>query len=192
MAARAGQVFDLSKTDNEFPNLEASLAEVRRLRDENARLRGLLIEHSIRIAEPRPTSGIPQTPQTVSAARDVGRSASGTAEQRIELFRSLFRGRDDVYAIRWENSDGRSGYMPKADRDWKSYLRAKDRDRKKVDRQTRKFRPLTQDVLRGHLVGDHTVGIYPMLAGRELLVPGGRFRSRIVEAGCRRVCGVMP
>ena len=70
---------------------------------------------------------------------------------------------DDVYAIRWENSDGRSGYMPKADRDWKSYLRAKDQDRKKVDRQTRKFRPLTQDVLRGHLVGDHTVGIYPLL-----------------------------
>ena len=139
------------------------MAEVRRLRDENARLRGLLIEHSIRIAEPRPTSGIPQTPQTISAARDVGRSASGTAEQRIELFRSLFRGRDDVYAIRWENSDGRSGYMPKADRDWKSYLRAKDQDRKKVDRQTRKFRPLTQDVLRGHLVGDHTVGIYPLL-----------------------------
>jgi hypothetical protein len=53
--------------------------------------------------------------------------------------------------------------MPKADRDWKSYLRAKDQDRKKVDRQTRKFRPLTQDVLRSHLVGDHTVGIYPLL-----------------------------
>ena len=35
------QVFDLSKTDNEFPNLEASVAEVRRLRDENARLRRL-------------------------------------------------------------------------------------------------------------------------------------------------------
>jgi hypothetical protein len=39
----------------------------------------------------------------------------------------------------------------------------KTKDRKKVDRQTRKFRPLTQDVVRGHLVGDHTVGIYPLL-----------------------------
>ena len=153
----------MSKTDNEFPNLEASVAEVRRLRDENARLRGLLIEHSIRIPEPRLISGIPQTPQTISTALDVRGSAVGTAQQRIELFRSLFRGRDDVYAIRWENTDGRSGYMPKADRDWKSYLRAKDKDRKKVDRQTRKFRPLTQDVVRGHLVGDHTVGIYPLL-----------------------------
>jgi hypothetical protein len=61
------------------------------------------------------------------------------AEQRIALFRSFFRGHDDVYAVRWENTDGRSGYMPKADRDWKAYLRAKDEDRKKVDRQTRKF-----------------------------------------------------
>ncbi len=41
------QVFDLSKTDNEFPNLEASVAEVRRLRAENAQLRGLLIEHGV-------------------------------------------------------------------------------------------------------------------------------------------------
>ena len=43
------------------------------------------------------------------------------------------------------------------------YLRAKDEERKKVDHQTRKFRPLTDDVVRGHLVGDHTVGIYPLL-----------------------------
>jgi hypothetical protein len=150
----------LSKTDSEFPSLEASLAEVKRLREENARLRSFLIERSIQIPEIPST---PQNPQTISAAPDVCRSAFGTAEQRIELFSSLFRGRDDVYAIRWENADGRSGYMPKADRDWTSYLRAKDKDRKKVDRQTRKFRPLTRNVLRGHLVGDHTVGIYPLL-----------------------------
>jgi superfamily II DNA or RNA helicase len=86
-----------------------------------------------------------------------------TAEQRIALFRSLFRGRDDVYATRWENDDGRSGYMPKADRDWKSYLSAKDEDRKKVDRLTRKYRPLTDDVVRAHLVGEHTLGLYPLL-----------------------------
>jgi hypothetical protein len=87
----------------------------------------------------------------------------GTAEQRIALFRGLFRGREDIYAIRWESGDGRSGYMPKADRDWKSYLRARDEDRKKVDRLTRTYRPLTDDVVRGHLVGEHTVGLYPLL-----------------------------
>ena len=79
------------------------------------------------------------------------------------MFRRLFRGREDVYAIRWENADGRSGYMPKADRDWKSYLSATAEDRKKVDRLTRTYRPLTDDVVRTHLVGEHTVGLYPLL-----------------------------
>ena len=68
-----------------------------------------------------------------------------------------------MFMLRWENANGRSGYMPKADRDWEAYLRAKDEDRKKVDRVTRKFRPLTDEVVRGHLVGDHTIGIYPLL-----------------------------
>src|SRR5260370_19404943 len=53
--------------------------------------------------------------------------------------------------------------MPKADRDWKSYLSAKDEDRKKVDRLTRTYRPLTDEVIHGHLVGEQTVGIYPLL-----------------------------
>jgi hypothetical protein len=34
------------------------------------------------------------------------------ARQRSALFRSLFRGREDVYARRWENDDGRHGYVP--------------------------------------------------------------------------------
>jgi hypothetical protein len=53
--------------------------------------------------------------------------------------------------------------MPKADRDWKSYLSATAEDRKKVDRLTRTYRPLTDDVVRAHLVGEHTAGIYPLL-----------------------------
>jgi hypothetical protein len=151
----------LNKADSELPNFEASLVEVRRLREENARLRGLLIEHRIRI--PDTSTSACGMPPAASATPDAPTIGVGKAEQRIALFRSLFRGRDDVYAIRWENADGRSGYMPKADRDWKSYLRARDEERKKVDHQTRKFRPITDEVVRGHLVGDHTIGIYPLL-----------------------------
>ena len=53
--------------------------------------------------------------------------------------------------------------MQKEDRDWKSYLSATAEDRKKVDRQTRTYRPLTDDVVRAHLVGEHTAGLYPLL-----------------------------
>lgn len=149
----------MSEADPKLLNLESALAETRRLREENARLQRLLHEHGIQIP------GFPVTDETpvATGASSAARTPVLKAEQRIALFRDLFHGRDDVYAVRWENADGRAGYMPKADRDWKAYLRAKDEDRKKVDRQTRKFRPLTDEVVRGHLVGDHTIGIYPLL-----------------------------
>jgi hypothetical protein len=149
----------MSEPDPKLLNLESALVETRRLREENARLQRLLQEHGIQIPGFSFTDGIPVATSAPSCAR----TPVLKAEQRIALFRDLFHGRDDVYAVRWENADGRSGYMPKADRDWKAYLRAKDEDRKKVDRQTRKFRRLTDEVVRGHLVGDDTIGIYPLL-----------------------------
>jgi hypothetical protein len=149
----------VNESDPKFLDLQSALAEVQCLREENVRLRRLLQEHGIRLPVVQSPNGIPVTTSTQPSAH----TPVLKAEQRIALFRSLFHGRDDVYAVRWENADGRSGYMPKADRDWKAYLRAKDQDRKKVDRLTRKFRPLTDEVVRGHLVGDHTIGIHPLL-----------------------------
>ena len=148
----------MNKVDGSLPSSEMSGEEVQRLQEENLRLRSLLITHGIPIPEvANPTGPSPRISGSESSPK------VGTAAQRITLFRSLFRGRDDVYAIRWENADGRTGYMPKADRDWKSYLSATAEDRKKVDRQTRTYRPLTDDVVRAHLVGEHTVGLYPLL-----------------------------
>jgi hypothetical protein len=142
----------MNSVNQKLSSSDASAVEVRRLLEENARLRSLLIAHSIPIPEAaRPTL---QPPQASHSALEARKPGIATAEQRIALFRSLFRGREDIYAIRWENNDGRSGYMPKADRDWKSYLSAKDEDRKKVDRLTRTYRPLTDDVTHGHLVGE--------------------------------------
>lgn len=39
-----------------------------------------------------------------------------TAEN-IDLYMSLFRGREDIFAKRWENYD-KSGYMPAYELDW--------------------------------------------------------------------------
>jgi hypothetical protein len=142
---RRRQWLHVNESNPKLPDLQFALAEMQRLREENARLQRLLQEHGIQIPEIPFTDGIPVAVSAPSGAR----TPVLKAEQRIALFRNLFRGRDDVYAVRWENADGRSGYMPKADRDWKAYLRAKDEDRKKVDRQTRKFRPLTDEVVRG-------------------------------------------
>ena len=110
----------MRKVDGEFSDSGASRAEVQRLREENLRLQRLLSAHGIQI---------PDTKISASDSLPISNSATeawtpgvNTAEERIALFRSLFRGREDVFAIRWQNDDGRSGYMPKADRDWKSYL----------------------------------------------------------------------
>ncbi len=35
-----------------------------------------------------------------------------SAESTLALYQSLFRGRDDVFAIRWQRLDGRTGYSP--------------------------------------------------------------------------------
>jgi hypothetical protein len=42
--------------------------------------------------------------------------------EKISLFMSLFKGRDDVYAKRWQSKDSRSGYTPVCLNEWKSIL----------------------------------------------------------------------
>lgn len=44
--------------------------------------------------------------------------------KHIQLFQSLFKGRTDIYAKRWEK-EGRSGYMPAYDVDWEAYEKHK-------------------------------------------------------------------
>jgi superfamily II DNA or RNA helicase len=130
-----------------------------RLREENARLRRLLEVHSIPIPQLAPE--IPPPTKIVETAAPVDKEER--ARKRIALFRSLFRGREDVYARRWENDDGRHGYMPVVVKDWKAINRSRPEDRKKVDQKTRKFIPLTDAVIENHLLGKETVGVYPLL-----------------------------
>src|SRR5436190_13407496 len=140
-------------------SFESPEDEVKRLRDENSRLRRLLTTHSIAIPEFVPTP-VPAPPPEPTPPVD----KEERARRRIALFRSLFRGREDVYARRWENDDGRSGYVPAAIKDWKAINRSRPEDRKKVAQKTRKFFPLTDAVIENHLRGDETIGVYPLLA----------------------------
>lgn len=133
--------------------------ECRRLREENARLRQLLMEHNIPI--PPVQSAMQTCVKPVEALPSDERQER--ARKKIALFRKLFRGREDVYAQRWESPDGRSGYSPAAQKDWKAINRSKPEERKKVDQRTRKFFPLTDAVIENHLLGKETIGVYPLL-----------------------------
>src|SRR5206468_1668675 len=123
-----------------------------RLREENARLRRLLAVHSIPIPQLAPENPTPT--ETVETAPAVDKEER--ARKRIALFQSLFRGRRDVYARRWENTDGRSGYVPAAVKDWNAINKSRPEERKRVDQRTRKFLPLTDAVVADHLLGKET------------------------------------
>ncbi len=45
-------------------------------------------------------------------------------EKKIELFLTLFKGRNDIYAKRWEKGS-RTGYMPAYKVDWSDYNKHK-------------------------------------------------------------------
>ena len=89
------------------------------------------------------------------------------AKQRIGLFRSLFRGREDIHARRWTTADGRSGYSPAALMDWGAIHSSNPDDRKKVARQTRTFLPLTDAVVENHLLGKEMSAKSPRKSGAE-------------------------
>lgn len=93
-------------------------------------------------------------------------------EAKIALFRSLFRGREDVYARRFESlKTGKKGYQPVCRNEWVSGICKKPRARCD-DCTDRDFLPITDGVVRNHLLGidpqdrsrrDFTMGVYPML-----------------------------
>jgi superfamily II DNA or RNA helicase len=149
----------MTESASESLPFESPDEETRRLREENARLRRALTVHGIPIPPLSPANPLPA--KTVEAVPL--ESKEDRARKRIALFRSLFRGREDVYARRWESADGRSGYVPAALKDWRAINKSRPEDRKRVDQKTRKFFPLTDAVVEDHLLGKETIGIYPLL-----------------------------
>ena len=137
-----------SKGDLNDPTLAE---QCRRLEEENQRLRALLTENGITLPVASAIEALPQSSPVRSTLK---------TEDKIALFRSLFRGREDVYAQRWESPDGRSGYSPKTERDWKAYYAAKPEHRKRVDKETRTGIPLTDEAIHAHLTGTETLGVY--------------------------------
>ena len=97
---------------------------------------------------------------------------TSSEEDKITLFRTLFRGREDVYPRRFESvKTGKSGYQPACQNEWvrgichKPKIRCKDCD-------NHLYFSVTNNVIRNHLMGidsfsrtskDFTIGVYPLL-----------------------------
>ena len=127
--------------------------ELSRLRAENARLRTLLACHGIAADEPEPMS-----PQ----------KSVLSLEEKVALFRSLFQGREDVFARRWFSpTTGKSGYQPVCAREWsREYCDKKNF--KCAECPHREFQPLGYSDIYRHLEGKDpngrdVVGVYAIL-----------------------------
>jgi superfamily II DNA or RNA helicase len=129
-------------------------AELAALRAENDRLRTLLgVDKPDRNEPTRPWS--PTLPVAHRAAPRPPVDHNSRPAAKVALFRSLFAGRDDVHALRWENTrTGKAGWSPAVRGGW-SNSRRPDRE----------HLPLTDEVIERHLAGDVHAGLYPLLRG---------------------------
>ena len=136
-------------------------AEYERVRSENKRLHALLEQHGIQhTEEAKPT--VHEVTPTQQAEQEVVASQL-TTEEKITLFRRLFKGRTDVYPLRWESQKtGKSGYSPVCNNEWRPGVCHKPRV-KCGDCNHRDLAPLTEQAIYKHLTGDSTIGVYPML-----------------------------
>jgi superfamily II DNA or RNA helicase len=123
------------------------------LQAENFRLIALLEAHGIEWRLPEPAAVV---------AQEAEPSRLSTTE-KVALFRRLFRGRTDVYPVRWESrASGKSGYTPVCANEWRAGVCEKPRI-KCGDCSYRLLIPLSDAVIYDHLAGEHTVGVYPLL-----------------------------
>lgn len=83
-------------------------------------------------------------------------------ESQINIFHAFFRGREDVFAVRWEKS-GKSGYMPSYQYDLYHYRSHKMNGGTFANYPHKTYLPLTNYEIQKHLTGIQQIGVYPLL-----------------------------
>jgi superfamily II DNA or RNA helicase len=104
--------------------------------------------------------------------QEVSLTNQSPQEEKIKLFRSLFKGREDVVPRRFENTKtGKSGYAPICRNEWVAGICQKPKIACQ-DCNFRAFVPVSDEIIRDHLKGndqndrvgrDFTIGVYPLL-----------------------------
>jgi len=87
-----------------------------------------------------------------------------TPQDKINIYKNIFKGRDDVFAVRWENKDKtKTGYTPVCLNEWKRGSCIKLSKGKCKDCKNQKYASLDDYHIEQHLRGFKTYGIYPLL-----------------------------
>lgn len=80
---------------------------------------------------------------------------------KLRLYKSLFKGREDVYAVYWSKGN-KSGYMPAKFYD-PYFNRTYKKSTNPTGSETINYLPLTDDQIQQHLDGRQIIGLYPLL-----------------------------
>ena len=133
-------------------------AECRQLRKDNLTLRSQLDLVSKSDLESMPAIN----PVIKELSAPVHPTVELSTDAKVQLFRSLFKGREDVYSVRWDSKNGRSGYAPACDNEWLSGICDKPRI-KCSDCNNRKLLSINYQAIYLHLTGKKTIGAYALL-----------------------------
>jgi len=160
--------------DDNYVNKRELLEKCRLLLDENSRLK----EENNRL---RARLGLPQNHLSIKHITEIHAQTdlfnkepnveispvvvTSTSDSilKIKLFMSLFKGREDVFATRWENKKkGISGYTPVCNNRWRTGVCGMPKT-SCAKCANKSYAVLDEDVIEEHLRGNIVVGIYPML-----------------------------
>jgi len=139
--------------DELYKKYQQLLTENKKLKIENSELKKKL-RISITEDENQPSPKIISNEPTVTN--------NSTEKEKIILFLERFKGRSDIYAKRWVNKAGKTGYSPVCGNEWKRSVCFKPRI-KCTDCSNKNYLPIDSSVIQKHLTGELTAGIYPML-----------------------------
>ena len=106
-------------------------------------------------------------------------------QEKISLFKSLFKGREDVFAKRWE-IDTKSGYMPAYFFDPYRLRAHKMKGGTFQNYQDKTYLQLTDDQIAKHLNGEQVVGLYPLLTDNTSWFIASDFDEGDWVTSCRK------
>ncbi len=114
-----------------------------------------------------------------------------TTQSHLELYKSLFKGRDDVFAIRWEKGI-KSGYTPAHQFDPYQYRLHQVKGGTFQNFTDKTLQPLSDQQLLKHLNGQQLIGLYPLLTDNTSWFIAADFDKENWIEQCRlflKVCG---
>ena len=127
--------------------------------------------------------GVLSTPSTIKRHLSL--------EEKVNVFRNLFKGREDVFARRWySRTSGKSGYQPVCRNEWDRLLCNKKKY-KCAECPNRSFKPLEYEDLYRHLEGkspdgQDVIGVYAILADNTCNFLCADFDDKSCENGYKK------